>query len=111
MEKPETPADSEDSATAAERRLRGSALEGAESKRAADHATYEKRRNPDTELRLDGEEDTLYDDGLDTGDDDPEPLAGTRGQALSRLLRCTETLALRGGCSVVDGAGPRARGA
>jgi hypothetical protein len=81
MGNPETPKDSEDSATAAERRLRGSALEGADGKSAADHDAYEKRRNPDTELRLDGEEDTLYDDGLDTGDDDPDTLAGTRGKS------------------------------
>jgi len=40
---------------------------------------YEKRRNPDTELRVDGEDDSLYDDGLDTEDDDDETLAGTRG--------------------------------
>jgi hypothetical protein len=80
----ETPKDSKeskDSATAAERRLRGSALEGSQSKNAVDHDAYEKRRNPDTELHLDGEEDTLYDDGLDTGDDDPDTLAGTRGKS------------------------------
>ncbi len=64
--------------TAAERRLRGSALEGAEQKEAVNHAAYEKRRNPDTELRLDGEEDSLYSDGLDV-EPEPEPLAGTRG--------------------------------
>jgi hypothetical protein len=65
--------------TEAERRLRGGALEGSESKRAADHDEYQKRRNPDTELRLDGEEDTLYDDGLDIEEEDPDTLAGTRG--------------------------------
>jgi hypothetical protein len=81
MGNPETTKDSKDSATAAERRLRGEALEGAENKGAADHDTYEKRRNPDTELRLDGEEDTLYDDGLDTNDDDPDTFAGTRGKS------------------------------
>jgi|GEM_PF-1302487 hypothetical protein len=81
MGNPETPKDSKDSPTAAERRLRGTPLEGAESKTAADHDAYEKRRDPDTELRLDGEEDTLYDDGLDTGDDDPDTLAGTRGKS------------------------------
>ena len=64
--------------TAAERRLRGDALEGAEQKGAANHAAYEKRRNPDTELRLDGEPDSLYSDGLDI-EPEPEPLAGTRG--------------------------------
>jgi hypothetical protein len=81
MGNPETPKDSKDSATAAERRLRGSALDGAENKSAADHDKYEKRRDPDTELRLDGEEDTLYDDGLDTNDDDPDTFAGTRGKS------------------------------
>ena len=81
MVNPETPKDSEKSDTAAERRLRGPALDGAENKTAADHDTYEKRRNPDTELRVDGEEDTLYDDGLDTDDDDPDTFAGTRGKS------------------------------
>ncbi|MGP8098778.1 MAG: hypothetical protein ACLPUH_15655 [Steroidobacteraceae bacterium] len=42
------------------------------------HAAYEKRRNPDTELRVDGEKDSLYNDGLDI-EPEPEPLAGTRG--------------------------------
>lgn len=81
MGNPETPKDSKDSPTAAERRLRGNSLDGAENKTAVDHDAYEKRRNPDTELRLDGEEDTLYDDGLDTGEDDPDTLAGTRGKS------------------------------
>jgi hypothetical protein len=81
MGNPETPKDKKDSASAGERRLRGSQLEGAENKKAADHEAYEKRRNPDTELRLDGEEDTLYDDGIDTNDDDPDTLAGTRGKS------------------------------
>ncbi len=69
------------SATAGERRLRGSDLGGAENKRAVDHPDYEKRRNPDTELRVDGEEDSLYDDGLDTEADDDDTLAGTRGSS------------------------------
>ncbi|MGO8829715.1 MAG: hypothetical protein ACLQT5_10745 [Steroidobacteraceae bacterium] len=64
--------------TAAERRLRGNALEGAEQRDAVNHAAYEKRRNPDTELRVDGEKDSLYNDGLDI-EPEPEPLAGTRG--------------------------------
>lgn len=81
MGNPENPKDSKDLATAAERRLRGTPLEGAENKNAADHDEYEKSRNPDTELRLDGEADTLYDDGLDTGDDDPDTFAGTRGKS------------------------------
>jgi len=81
MGNPETPKDPKESPTAGEQRLRGTELEGAENKAAADHDAYEKRRNPDTELRLDGEEDTLYDDGLDTGDDDPDTFAGTRGKS------------------------------
>jgi hypothetical protein len=64
---------------AAERRLRGKGLTGSEQKSAPDHAAYEKDRNPDTELRLDGEDDSLYNDGLDVEDDDDETLAGTRG--------------------------------
>jgi hypothetical protein len=68
-----------DPSTAAERRLRGVKLEGSEQKSAADHTDYEKTRDPDTELRLDGEKDALYDDGLDIGGDDEDALAGTRG--------------------------------
>jgi hypothetical protein len=66
----------------AERRLRGGPLEGSEQKKAADHAVYERSRNPDTELHLDGEKDTLYNDGLDIDEDDPDdPLLGTRGNS------------------------------
>lgn len=61
-------------------RLRGAGLEGSEQKDAVDHAEYEKSRNPDTELHLDGEDDTLYSDGLDISDD-TEPLAGTDGKS------------------------------
>ena len=64
--------------TAEERRLRGRALEGAEQKDAVNHTAFEKRRNPDTELHVDGEKDSLYSDGLDIEPED-EPLAGTRG--------------------------------
>lgn len=66
--------------TAADRKLRGSALTGSEQRAAVDHADYEKKRNPDAELHLDGEEDTLYNDGLDIGDDS-DPSAGTRGNS------------------------------
>jgi hypothetical protein len=54
-----------------ENRLRGNALDGSEQKRAADHTAYEKKRNPDAVLRLDGEEDTLYEDGLDVDESAP----------------------------------------
>jgi hypothetical protein len=49
--------------------LRGRALDGSEQRKAVDHAAYEKTRNTDSTLRLDGEEDTLYDDGLELEDD------------------------------------------
>ncbi len=67
--------------TLAERKLRGRALEGSDDKGAPDHADYEGAVNPDTQVRLDGEKDTLYEDGLDVGDSDADSdtLAGTRG--------------------------------
>jgi hypothetical protein len=61
-------------------RLRGDALDGAEQKSSVDHADYEETRDPDAELRLDGEEDSLYSDGLDVGDN-TESWAGTDGDA------------------------------
>jgi hypothetical protein len=67
-------------ATSGERRLRGDDLGGSEKKRAVDHTDYEKQRDPDTELRVNDEEDSLYDDGLDIEEDD-SPLAGTRGSS------------------------------
>jgi hypothetical protein len=62
----------------AEQKLRGDAMTGSERNAAADHAEYEKTRNPDTELHLDGEEDALYSDGLDIKED-TGTLSGTRG--------------------------------
>jgi hypothetical protein len=70
----------DDPATSAERRLRGADLGGSEQKRAVDHDDYEKERDTDTELRLNEEEDSLYDDDLDIEEDD-SPLAGTRGDS------------------------------
>jgi hypothetical protein len=58
-----------------ESKLRGDALAGSEQKRAVDHEAYEKTRNPDTELRTDNEEDTLYSDGLEVEDDTPPLIA------------------------------------
>ena len=61
-------------------RLRGSALEGSDQKQAPDHVDYEKSRDPDAELRLDGEDDNLYSDGMDLEiDEEDDTLAGTRG--------------------------------
>ncbi|HLW24465.1 MAG TPA: hypothetical protein VKT22_08920 [Steroidobacteraceae bacterium] len=63
-----------------ERHLRGPDLEGPEQDDAVDHESHLKQRNPDTEIRLDGEKDDLYDDGIDV-DESTEPPAGTRGNA------------------------------
>ncbi len=63
---------------AGEDKLRGEALAGSERQRAADHTQFAKKRNPDTVLRTDNEEDTLYDDGLELDDDTP-PLINTDG--------------------------------
>jgi hypothetical protein len=73
----DVPADA--AAEAKTSRLRGAELEGADQKEAADHVSYKKSRNPDTELHLDGEDDSLYNDGLEIGDD-TDTLAGTDGK-------------------------------
>jgi hypothetical protein len=70
----------EKAATSAETHLRGAAVKGGDQKAAVDHVDYEASRNPDTDLHVDGEDDSLYDDGLEVGDDD-EPLAGTDGDS------------------------------
>jgi hypothetical protein len=72
--------DQSTSGSAGERKLRGIALKGSEQKAAADHVEYEMGRNPDTELHLDGETDSLYSDGLDL-DEDFDTLAGTDGSS------------------------------
>jgi hypothetical protein len=61
-------------------KLRGIALNGSERKAAADHVEYQTGRNPDTELHLDGETDSLFTDGLDL-EEDFDTLAGTRGSS------------------------------
>ena len=70
--------DSPDLDKAGENGLRGRSLEGAELDQAVDHAQYRKRRDPDKELRTDGEPDSLYDDGLEV-EDDSRPLTGVNG--------------------------------
>ena len=62
-----------------ESNLRGRALDGAEQKKAVDHTAFEKARKTDEALRLDGEEDTLYEDGLEL-EDDSGPLTGKDGR-------------------------------
>jgi hypothetical protein len=59
--------------------LRGRALDGAEQKKAVDHTASDKTRNTDSTLRLDDEEDTLYEDGLDL-EDESGPLTGKDGR-------------------------------
>jgi hypothetical protein len=63
-----------------ERKLRGIALGGSEQKDSVDHTEYERVRNPDTELRLDGESDTLFADGIDL-EGDFDTVAGTPGSS------------------------------
>jgi hypothetical protein len=53
-------------------------LRGSELGARHDHLLAARKHNPDRELRLDGEPDTLYNDGLDI-DGDSETLAGTDG--------------------------------
>jgi hypothetical protein len=74
------PADDPASDTADERKLRGIVLNGSEQKAAVDHSEYEGKRNPDTELRLNGASDTLYGDGIDIEGDFDTP-AGTSGSS------------------------------
>lgn len=66
-----------------ENKLRGDALDGSERDRAVDHAEYEKKRNPDAVLRLNGEEDTLYNDGLEVDESAPA-LITTPGEDSTR---------------------------
>ncbi len=65
--------------SAGESELRGGSLDGSEQKRAVDHTVYKKDHNPDTVLRVDDEEDTLYQDGIELEDDTP-PM-GTDGRS------------------------------
>jgi hypothetical protein len=60
--------------------IRGASLDGSEQKKSVAHTAFEKTRNPDTTLHLDGEEDTLYDDGLEVEDDSAGPLTGKDGR-------------------------------
>jgi hypothetical protein len=59
--------------------LRGSALDGSEQEKSVAHTAFEKTLNTDSTLRLDGEEDTLYEDGLEV-EDGSGPLTGKDGR-------------------------------
>ena len=61
--------------------LRGD-VDGPEQSAAVDHTEFEKSRDPDSEVRLDDEDESLYSDGLDIRDD-TERLAGTDGDNLT----------------------------
>jgi hypothetical protein len=61
-----------------EERLRGAKLDGSEQVTAVDHAAKAATSKPDAEVHVDGEDDSLYGDGLDIGDDS-ETLADTHG--------------------------------
>jgi hypothetical protein len=65
--------------TSGESKLRGRALDGSEQRDAVDHVDSEMKRKTDATLRLDGEEDTLYEDGLEL-EDDSAPLTGKDGR-------------------------------
>ncbi len=73
------PDDPEATPRAGESKLRGRSLAGSDQNASVDHTEYEKTRNTDTTLRLDSEEDTLYDDGLEL-EDDSAPLTGKDGK-------------------------------
>lgn len=75
LETDDKPPDATDQS--AEGKLRGDSLTGSERKRAVDHTAYDETRNPDNVIRVDNEEDSLYNDGLELDEDTP-PL-GTAG--------------------------------
>ena len=63
--------------------LRGRNISGSDQKSSVDHLEQRQKRNPDNSLHTDGEEDTLYEDGLEL-DDDTTPLTGVNGVDDSR---------------------------
>jgi hypothetical protein len=72
--------ESQESPADGEAELRGAEL-GSQQISAVDQLTRARGRNPDVSLRLDGEKDTLYSDGLEI-DSDGGTLAGTDGTSL-----------------------------
>jgi hypothetical protein len=61
-------------------KLRGPNVRGADQVDAVDHVEYAEKRNPDTEVHLDAEKDSLYADGLDV-EDESLTLADTKGMS------------------------------
>ena len=79
MSNPKTPRGIEpDLDPAAEDTLRGKDVVGSDQRIAVDHVRRLKSRDPDAVLHLEGEEDSLYTDGIDV-DVDSGPPAGTDG--------------------------------
>jgi hypothetical protein len=68
-----------DSDASGESDLRGAALDGAERDQNVAFSREQKKRDPDAVVRLDGEEDTLYHDGLKV-EDESLTLADTHGR-------------------------------
>jgi hypothetical protein len=68
---------------AGETQLRGGSLSNDERRAAVDRAARQKSEDTDTVLRTDGEEDTLYEDGLEL-ENDARPLTGINGKDDSR---------------------------
>jgi hypothetical protein len=66
-----------------ETELRGETLDGAEQSQSVAHTAQAKKRNPDAVIRVDGEADTLYNDGLEL-EDDSSILANTRATPNTR---------------------------
>ena len=68
---------------AGETRLRGGSLTNDGKRTAADDPATQQSEDTDQVLRTDGEEDTLYEDGLDL-EPDSHPLTGINGRDDSR---------------------------
>jgi hypothetical protein len=64
-------ANSRDTGRSGEKDLRDNEREGTDRQQTVDHTSQQKARNPDTVVRADDEEDTLYSDGLEVEDDTP----------------------------------------
>jgi hypothetical protein len=68
---------------AGETRLRGGSLSNDERRTSVDSVEQQQSEDTDAVLRTDGEEDTLYEDGLEL-ENDSRPLTGINGKDDSR---------------------------
>jgi hypothetical protein len=83
MGDPKTDGASSSSERAGETRLRGGSLSKDEQRTSVDRAERQKAQDTDGVLRTDGEEDTLYQDGLEL-ENESRPLTGVNGKDDSR---------------------------